>query len=64
MSPFYEPQELIATIMSIMNNRHPQMNDWPRIRHVLADVRVEVMYARHRTFGIGKFTDKPMSELM
>jgi len=50
--------------MSIMNNRHPQMSDWPRIRHILADVRVEVMYARHRTFGIGKFTDKPMSELM
>jgi hypothetical protein len=50
--------------MAITNNRRPQMSDWPRIRAILADVRVEVMFARHRTFGIGRFTDKPMAELM
>ena len=64
MSPFYEPQDLIATVMQICNNHRPRPNDWPRIRAILADVRVEVMYLRHRTFGIGRFTDKPMSELM
>uniref|UniRef100_A0A915DJW6 Uncharacterized protein n=1 Tax=Ditylenchus dipsaci TaxID=166011 RepID=A0A915DJW6_9BILA len=28
------------------------------------DVRVEVMFARHRSFGIGRLSEKPMSELM
>lgn len=42
----------------------PQLHEWGRIRHVLVDVRVEVLYARHRSFGIGRFTDKPMSDLM
>ncbi|KAF7631020.1 hypothetical protein Mgra_00008727 [Meloidogyne graminicola] len=41
VSPFYESQDLIATIMAITNGRQPQMNDWPRIRAILGDVRVE-----------------------
>nr|CAD2172651.1 unnamed protein product [Meloidogyne enterolobii] len=64
VSPFYEAQDLIATIMAITNGRQPQMNDWPRIRAILGDVRVEVAYARHRTFALGRFMDRPMSETM
>lgn len=64
VSPFYEAQELVASVFSITNNRMPQPGDWGRIQRVLADVRVQVMFARHRSFGIGRFTDKPMTELM
>ncbi|KAL3101146.1 hypothetical protein niasHS_001606 [Heterodera schachtii] len=63
VSPFYESNGLVPTIFAIMNNRMPQMNDWNHIRRVLVDVRVNVMYAKHRSFGIGRFTDQPMSKL-
>lgn len=64
VSAFYEPQELVATVFSITDNNMPTMHDWRRIRGILADVRVQVMFARYRSFGIGRFTDKPMTELM
>uniref|UniRef100_A0A914GSD4 Piwi domain-containing protein n=1 Tax=Globodera rostochiensis TaxID=31243 RepID=A0A914GSD4_GLORO len=64
VSPFYEPNGLVPTIFAIMNNRMPQMGDWTHIRKALVDVRVNVMYAKHRSFGIGRFTDQPMSKLI
>uniref|UniRef100_A0A183BQ53 Piwi domain-containing protein n=1 Tax=Globodera pallida TaxID=36090 RepID=A0A183BQ53_GLOPA len=64
VSPFYEPNGLVPTIFAIMNNRMPQMGDWIHIRKALVDVRVNVMYAKHRSFGIGRFTDQPMSKLI
>lgn len=32
--------------------------------HAFSDVRVEVTYANHRSFGIGRFSDRPMFQQM
>lgn len=62
---FYDPQSLLATILAITRPRVPRTpQDWHKIRCILQDVRVEVMYARHRSFGIGRLTEKPMSALL
>lgn len=56
---------MVDTVLAIASPRLPRTaSDWNRIRSTLLDVRVEVSYARHRSFGIGRFTEKPMSELL
>lgn len=53
------------TVLAIARPRLPRTpSDWNRIRSILLDVRVEVSYARHRSFGIGRFTEKPMTDLL
>lgn len=63
--PFYQSQNLVTTVMSITSPNAPKSPaDWRRVRGILQDVRVEVDYMRHRSFGIGRFTKKVMTRLM
>lgn len=61
--PHFVEQSLAQTFLELNNNRAPQPADFPRILKTLQDVRVEVMYARHRSFGIGHFSPKPISQM-
>uniref|UniRef100_A0A915DY74 Piwi domain-containing protein n=1 Tax=Ditylenchus dipsaci TaxID=166011 RepID=A0A915DY74_9BILA len=63
--PFFEVGNLLNTVTAMCGNRLPGAKDLSaRCLKTLQDVRVEVRYAPHRSFGIGRFSDKPMNEML
>ncbi|KAI1707446.1 piwi domain-containing protein [Ditylenchus destructor] len=61
--PHFVKQTLAQTILELNNRQPPQPADHPRILKTLQDVRVEVLYAPHRSFGVGQFSPKPLSQM-
>ncbi|KAI1728077.1 piwi domain-containing protein [Ditylenchus destructor] len=62
-SAFFKAQNLLTTIKAINGGKCPETdNEWRRTLELLEDVRVEPIYARLRSFGIGRFTTKAASE--
>ncbi|KAI1727141.1 piwi domain-containing protein [Ditylenchus destructor] len=62
-SAFFKAQNLLTTIKAINGGKCPATeNEWKRTLELLEDVRVEPIYARLRSFGIGRFTTKAASE--
>ncbi|KAI1703881.1 piwi domain-containing protein [Ditylenchus destructor] len=61
--PHFVKQSLAQTCVELNYRKTPQPADYPRLLKTLQDVRVEVMYAPHRSFGIGQFSQKPISQM-
>ena len=40
-----------------------RQSDWNAAEKLIEDLRVDVDYRRTRSFGVGRFTDKPICDL-